>query len=162
MKIFISGSISIKKLPKIAIQKIDNIIKNNYEILLGDAKGIDSCVQKYLQKSQYRNVKIYCAGNSVRNNIGNWPINKIESAGETGRKLYTLKDKAMANDADYGMMIWDGKSEGTLNNISEMQIQNKKFYVVMEELIVSQDNIGKIIEINDKSKNEELIQTDLF
>ena len=162
MKIFISGSISIKKLPKIAVQKLDKIIKSNYEILLGDAKGVDSCVQKYLQKNDYQNVMIYCAGSNIRNNFGNWPVKSIQSTGETGRKLYTLKDKAMAKEADYGMMIWDGKSEGTLNNISEMRLHNKKFYVVLEELIVNQENIDAILEINNKTKNEDFIQTDMF
>jgi len=41
-KVFISGSISIKKLPKEAQKSIDNIINKGFEILVGDAKGVDS------------------------------------------------------------------------------------------------------------------------
>lgn len=32
----------------------------------------------------------------------------------------------MTKDADYGFMIWNGKSKGTLNNIINLTKQNKK------------------------------------
>lgn len=35
----------------------------------------------------------------------------------------------MANEADYGFMIWDGKSRGTLNNTINLVAQNKKVLV---------------------------------
>jgi len=41
-------------------------------IIIGDAKGIDSNVQRYLIKKGYENVIIYFAGELIRNNIGNW------------------------------------------------------------------------------------------
>jgi len=136
MKIFISGSISIKKLPKIAIEKIDNIIENKYTILIGDAKGVDSLVQKYLVEKNYNDVIVYCSGDNVRKNLGQWEIKKVISKnGEKGRALYTLKDTEMSNDADYGLMIWDEKSVGTLNNIVKMKSLNKKFYVIINDEI---------------------------
>jgi putative RNA 2'-phosphotransferase len=53
----------------------------------------------------------------VRNNIGNWHIVATQSEIKSGYDFYKQKDIAMANDCDYGFMIWDGKSRGTKNNI---------------------------------------------
>ena len=133
MKVFISGSIKIKEIPNCAIKKIDNIIESNLHILIGDAKGIDSLVQKYLQQKLYQNVTVYYAGNTLRNNLGNWPTKQVVSTKkEKGRELYTLKDLEMAIDANYGLMIWDGESKGTLSNIKEMKNRNKRFFVAID------------------------------
>lgn len=144
--VFISGSISITSLPQLAIQKVNNIIKNNLPVIIGDAAGVDSLVQRYLQENGYRNVIVYYAGNRIRNNIGNWFIKNVSSKNnETGRSLYTLKDIQMANDAKYGLMIWDGKSPGTLNNINQMKSQDKQFFVVVKEIIVDDKHIDLIL-----------------
>ena len=37
-----------------------------------------------------------------------------------GRDFYTQKDKAMALEADYGFVLWDGKSAGSINNVFEL------------------------------------------
>ena len=37
----------------------------------------------------------------------------------------------MAEDADYGFMIWDGNSKGTLNNIVNLLFRNKKVLVYL-------------------------------
>lgn len=157
MKIFLSGSISIKKIPIKAIEKIDSIIKHNYTILIGDAKGVDLNIQKYLQKKYYQNVTIYFAGENIRNNVGNWETKKIvANHNEKGRELYTLKDISMAQDADYALMIWDGESQGTLNNIKEMKRLEKKFYVVFDNFIVSNKNFDKLFSISVQEKAEQL------
>jgi len=154
MKIFISGSISIKQLPQIAAEKIDNIIKNEYTILVGDAKGIDYLVQKYLVKQNYKNVIVYCSSDKVRNNIGQWETKKIEGKkGEKGRALYTLKDIEMANDADYGLMIWDGKSSGTFHNAMTMKSLNKKFYIIINNENITDKEFESFIELR-MAKNE--------
>ena len=131
MKVFVSGSISIKNLPKKAIEEINSFINNEYTILIGDAFGVDYSVQKFLDEKRYNKVLIYYAGKTIRNNYGNWPtINVIALNNEKGRELYTLKDNQMATDSDFGFMIWDGKSKGTLHNIRFMEAQNKQFQVV--------------------------------
>jgi len=163
MKIFISGSISIKKLPEFAIEKLDNIIKKEYSVLIGDAKGADSIVQKYLKKKNYKNVVVYYAGKKIRNNFGNWNTNQILSKNnEKGRQLYTLKDIEMANDADFGLMIWDGKSEGTLNNISMMKSKNKRFLVIIEETIADEKLVESVLEIKSAQTGYEKSQIELF
>jgi SHS2 domain-containing protein len=47
------------------------------------------------------------------------------NAGEKGFDFYTLKDREMAREADYGFMVWDGKSRGTLNNIVNLLSETK-------------------------------------
>ena len=58
-KVFISGSISIKRLPKEALKSIDKIISNFFEIIVGDARGVDSLVQEYCDSRGYHNVTVY-------------------------------------------------------------------------------------------------------
>ncbi len=137
MKVFISGSISIKTIPQIAIDKLNNIIEQNLTIIIGDANGIDSLVQKYLFEKNYSNVLVYHSGVSIRNNIGNWKTVTVPANNLTGRAFYTIKDKQMAKDADFGMMIWDGHSKGTKANISEMISLHKHFYIIQGETISS-------------------------
>ena len=75
---------------------------------------------------------------------------------EKGRDLYTLKDISMAEDADYGLMVWDGESKGTLNNILLMKKLNKKFFVVLDGLVVSNNQIDDVIKIRDIEKEQQL------
>jgi hypothetical protein len=141
MNIFISGSRSINKLPDSTIEKIDSIINRNCTILTGDTKGVDAQVQKYLSKKKYDNVIVYFTGKEARNNAGKWKAKAIAgNINKEGRELYAPKDIAMANDADYALMIWDGLSIGTLNNIKEMKNRNKGFCVVVDGTLYDEDN----------------------
>jgi hypothetical protein len=163
MKVFISGSISISNLPSSAIRKIDNIIDKNFTIVIGDAKGIDLQVQKYLLKKKYNNVIVYYAGTKIRNNVGSWNTNNIQNENnKKGRELYTLKDIAMAKDSDYGLMIWDGESKGTLNNILSMKNENKRFFVILDGLVVDERNIDAIINMQNAQVEILKIQPELF
>jgi len=143
MNVFISGSISIKNLPNIAIEEINNYIEKESIFLIGDAYGVDYCVQRPLNDLKYSKVIIYYAGETIRNNYGNWEtINIIGQNNEKGRELFTLKDIQMSVDSDFGFMIWDGKSKGTLNNIRLMKAQNKQFRVVINNEIVSENKLN--------------------
>jgi hypothetical protein len=44
--------------------------------------------------------------------------------------MYQMKDVAMAQDADCGLMIWDGKSRGTKFNIKNITKLNKKMTIL--------------------------------
>jgi hypothetical protein len=157
MNVFISGSISINSLPKPAI----NIINQNITVCIGDARGADLLVQKYLFKKQYNNVTVYFAGDKIRNNIGNWQVKRIEtSITKKTREFYTVKDEVMAKDADYGLMIWDGQSKGTLNNIYNMKAANKKFFVILNGMIAKDDNIDYLLSLSKKTAHNP--QPDLF
>ena len=125
-KVFISGSMAIKKISLDVLARVDNIIESGYQVLVGDADGVDTSIQTYLLERNAQSVLVYCAGNQPRNNIGDWPVNKIETKYSIGTRAYfTAKDLAMAEDCDYGLMIWDAKSTGTLSNAIEL-LKRKK------------------------------------
>jgi len=128
-KVFIGGSISIKSLDDNIIARLNGIINKNLTILIGDAYGADKEVQQYFASHKYKAVTVYACNNRARNNIGAWNINSIQANGLYGRELYTQKDIAMTNDCDMALMIWDGKSIGTLNNIKRIRSLNKRCIV---------------------------------
>lgn len=69
MKIFIAGPRAITKLDDNIVLKLNNICNKNYDILIGDAKGIDTCVQQYLYSRLYQNVTVFATNGLARNNI---------------------------------------------------------------------------------------------
>lgn len=129
IKVFIGGSQSIRKLPASVAAGIDKIMEGDFTVLIGDASGIDACVQKYLAEKAYANALVFCTG-VCRNNAGGWKtIVGPATAGERGFDFYALKDWEMAREADYGFMVWDGKSKGTLNNVLNLLSENKSALV---------------------------------
>lgn len=126
MKVFIAGAREIRDLKSTVIDKLNNIIKKEYDIFVGDANGVDKNVQEFLNKKNYKKVTVYSMEKS-RNNIGNWEnIKVISNLTVKTRAYFTEKDKKMAEEADIGFMIWNKKSEGTLNNIINLLILEKK------------------------------------
>jgi hypothetical protein len=147
-KVFIGGSIKITRLNKDLERRIDNIIQKEYVIFIGDAPGADKAVQKYLFDKMYKNVRIFCMGNECRNNAGNWKTSNIIGEKSNSRKdyfYYSIKDMEMAREADYGFMIWDGKSKGTLNNIINLLKLNKKILAYFSPT----KEFCKLINLND-------------
>lgn len=128
--IFIGGSRKIRHLTQPVLQRLDNIITNQFTVLVGDASGVDVQVQTYLVAHNYRNVTVFCTGHSCRNNIGQWETRNVAvEKGSKGFDFYAVKDLAMAKEANYGLMIWDAKSKGTLNNILNLLRLDKKTVV---------------------------------
>ncbi len=133
-KVFIAGSINIKTLHSAVKERIDKIIALNYHIIVGDANGVDAAIQLYLSQNKFDNVTVYCTGNTPRNNINQWPVFKVLSKFTEGsRAFFTAKDLQMALDADYGFMVWDTKSTGTLKNTIELLKQKKKAVVFINK-----------------------------
>ena len=133
MKIFISGSKSLSKLPELAKIFIDQFIENNDEILIGDCYGVDAVVQKHLESKGFSNITVYCSGVNPRNNFTSSA--KIHSCAEaakglTGRAFHYVKDVQMAKDCDQALMIWDGKSKGTAENLKRIKEMGKPFVVI--------------------------------
>lgn len=157
MKVFIAGAIKITTLEPEVIKKLDNIIEKNFEVLLGDASGIDSLVQGYIAKRKYMNVKIYATNGQVRNNIGRWEVCSVMSERKTrDRAYFTVKDEKMAEDSDIGFMIWNGESQGTLNNMINLLSENKRvcLYMAGEKrtiILKSISDLEKVIEKLDEA-----------
>ena len=119
--VFIGGSISIKSLDNKIKEKLDSIIDKGYKVVIGDANGVDSLVQGYLNDKGYRDVVVYYTNDKCRNNIGNWESKSVESDRSlTAYLMYQAKDKAMSEVCDIGFMLWDGVSRGTKANIERL------------------------------------------
>lgn len=131
-KVFIGGSRRITKLSPAVINRLDNIIKHDFTILIGDANGADKCVQSYVSGKNYDKVIIFCMGEMCRNNLGDWETRRIATdISERNFSYYATKDLAMAQEASYGFMIWDAKSAGTLNNVVNLLKEDKKVLVYL-------------------------------
>jgi len=128
--VFIGGSRRITRLNGAVRKRIDRIIEQDLPVLVGDANGADKAVQRYLHSKGYRNVEVFCSGGRCRNNLGDWPLRAIPVKGrKKGFAFYATKDRAMAEGATYGLMLWDGKSRGTLMNVFRLVRRNKKVVV---------------------------------
>ena len=134
MKIFIAGSRDICALDNYTQAKLDSICSKGYEVLIGDCYGVDALVQTYLSLRKYEKVTVYASMGRTRNNVGNWNVRSIPPPkGIYGYRLYEMKDMAMADDADFGFMIWNGKSRGTHRNIERLRRQGKRVLVHLPE-----------------------------
>ena len=126
MKIFLAGAKNITNLDLPIQSKIMSICRQHHDILVGDCYGVDSAVQKLCVDFGYPNVTVYASNGRARNNLGNWEVKNIPVEKTTrGFAFYRQKDIAMGLDADCGLMIWDGKSKGTLSNIVHLVTQHK-------------------------------------
>lgn len=132
--VFVSGSMKIKKLDPLFKQRLSNLASSGLNIVVGDADGADTSIQSVLRDLHATNVSVYCSGSIPRNNVGDWPIEKIFSPSKPGtRAFFTAKDIEMARIADFGLMIWDARSAGTLSNIIELLNRNKTSVVFVNK-----------------------------
>lgn len=124
--VMISGSRSIADISK-GLESIDRIMELGFEIILGDAPGVDCKVQEYLASKNYQKVKVYYAqwsGNGKPRNT-----NGFDTVGVPGS--YADRDRMMCSLCDYGLALWDGVSRGTRDNINATG--NKTKVIVIEK-----------------------------
>lgn len=130
-RVFIGGSRAVARLPAEVRKRLDKIIGGGLTVLVGDAAGADKAVQRYLHDRGYTEVVVFVAGTTARNNVGGWPIRRVDPAGarKGTRAFFATKDRAMTDEATVGLMLWDGESEGTLANVLRLLQQRKKVVV---------------------------------
>ena len=132
--VFIAGSIKIKRLDRKFKDRIDKVLASGFAVVVGDADGADSAIQSYLFERGGSNITVYCSGSRARNNVGSWPIRSVTTDFSPGTRAYfTAKDLAMAEAADYGLMMWDATSTGTLSNVIELLGRKKKSAVFVNK-----------------------------
>lgn len=110
-KIVISGCRDFNNYD-LAKQYIDfciNNIKKKYELvfLSGGCKGVDLLGEQYAKENGY-DLEIYPA---------NWE--------KYGKAAGPIRNKKMAEDCDYVICFWDGKSRGTKSMINYARMLNK-------------------------------------
>lgn len=132
--VFIAGSMNIKHLDLRVKERIAKIPASGFDIVVGDADGADTSIQHHLHSLGPSKTTVYCSGPSPRNNVGGWPVHSVETRHSPGsRAFFTAKDLAMAEVADFGLMIWDAKSTGTLSNVIELLTRKKKSVVFVSK-----------------------------
>jgi hypothetical protein len=129
-KVFIGGSRRISHLNEQLRKRLDQIVQKELQVLLGDANGADKAVQAYLAECGYRNVQIFCSAGDCRNNLGPWEIKSVKPPHHRRDfEFFTAKDAAMAEEADVGLMLWDGESSGTVVNAARLIAAGKPVVV---------------------------------
>lgn len=133
-RVFIAGSMNIKHLDPKVKERIDNIVDQDFEVVVGDADGADTSIQWHLFNHGTTKTTVYCSGSLPRNNVGDWPVQSVSTSyAEGSRAFFTAKDICMAEVADIGLMIWDTKSTGTLSNVVELLSRKKKSVVFVNK-----------------------------
>jgi probable addiction module antidote protein len=116
--IFIGGSRNVSRLSGQVKERLNKVIEKGHRVIVGDANGADKAVQKHLLEAAYNRVTVFCSGNFPRNNLGQWHTrNVVPPKSAQGFQFYAAKDREMAREADFGLMIWDNKSAGTILNV---------------------------------------------
>ena len=131
-RVFLGGSRKVSRLNDTIRKRLQEIADRDLEVVVGDANGADRALQAQLAAWNYPRVTVYHVGRAPRNNVGGWPTRQIETPrGAKGFAFYTVKDRAMAYDADCGLMLWDGESRGTLSNVEVLTEQGKAVAVYL-------------------------------
>ena len=119
--VFVGGSRRISRLNVEVRKRLEQIVEKQLAVLIGDANGADKAIQDFFRARNYPNVVVFCTEGHCRNNLGQWPVMPIKAPHQTRDfEYFTAKDAAMAREADFGLMLWDGTSAGTLVNVARL------------------------------------------
>lgn len=117
MKIIIAGSRGITKISTLN-KTVDRLLWINPKffdhlsaIISGTANGVDKLGEQWAQF------------NSI-------PVIKMPADWNThGKAAGPIRNAAMAEIADFAIILWDGSSPGTLNMLQNMQKLNKPYFL---------------------------------
>jgi hypothetical protein len=125
--VFVGGSRHVSRLPSEFRQRLDNLADAHHRILVGDANGADKAVQQYFAERHYSDVTVFCSGDGCRNNVGNWKTRTIAPPdGARGFQFHAAKDREMAREAEFGLMVWDGKKPWQRSEYSSARAGGKE------------------------------------
>ena len=125
-KVFLSGSRRISRLPAEVRRRLEEMIRRELTILVGDANGADKAIQTYFAEQRYPNVLVFCTAGDCRNNVGGWPVRAVDAPHRARDfAFFTAKDAVMAEEADVGLALWDGQSSGTIVNVARLVVRSK-------------------------------------
>ncbi|HEY0151443.1 MAG TPA: hypothetical protein VGB92_05560 [Longimicrobium sp.] len=134
-RVFLGGSRKVSRLNESIRARLGEIVRRNLQIVIGDANGADRAMQRQLAEWGYRDVVVYFVGSAPRNNEGGWPMQHVPTPPSVrGFDFYSVKDRAMAEAAECGLMLWDGVSRGTLANVETLASAGKPVAVYVSPL----------------------------
>lgn len=120
-RVFLGGSRKMSRLNDPIRARLQEIVRRGMQVLIGDANGADKALQRQLADWGYPHVVVYFVGKEPRNNLGSWVERQVATPrGARGFDFYSVKDRAMAEAAECGIMLWDGESRGTLANVETL------------------------------------------
>ena len=160
--VFLSGSRKVSRLPSDVIARLDNIISSGFDVVTGDANGADKAMQRHFAEKNYHRIRIYFVGEAPRNNVGGWVQERVEvPSGYRGRDFYSQKDRYMAKIADYGLVVWDGKSPGSVQNMLWLLENGKKGVVYHNatrsfHTIRTLDDLVNVLKLSDTESIREI------
>lgn len=118
LKVFLSGSLAIRSLPSQVVDDLNRYTTQGVTLLVGDAPGADALFQHHLVGASYADVEVFHSGHAPRFNLGDWSTYFVDSGlASRGKALHGAKDREMSEQCDHGLMVWDGKSAGTIANV---------------------------------------------
>ena len=124
--VFLGGSRRVTRLNKVIRDRLDQIMRRRLTVYIGDANGADRAMQRHFAESRYSNVVVYAVASHLRNNLGSWHVELVTPPERSkGYEMFAAKDLLMAERAAAGLMLWDGKSRGTLENIRNLLARGK-------------------------------------
>ncbi len=149
--VFLGGSRRIARLNEGIRSKLDKLLDRGLWMVVGDANGADRALQQHLADRGYERVVVYAVTGMLRNNVGDWKVRFVDAPKRArGFDLYSVKDAQMAKDASYGLMLWDGKSRGTLENVRNLLALGKPVEVHLDParrfVSLSKTNLAAILE----------------
>jgi hypothetical protein len=132
--VFISGSAKIKNLNEEMCRCLDNLMKRDVRVIVGDCYGVDILAQKYLKNNGFEDVTVYTSTETPRrcefpNFVSMWK----QSQGKTGEDFYQVKDREMCNQCDEAIAFWNGVSYGVKCNIDRLKAMNKPTTVIIDQ-----------------------------
>jgi len=143
-KIFISWSMSIKRLPLKIERTLDLLIEKKYKILVWDAVWIDELIQDFFCKKKYFYVFVYSISYPrvyKTEKFKNIKV-KIDENIKDLRERQTQKDIFMTEQSDVSLVIWDWKSKWSYNNIIRLLKNNKEVQVFYNNNFINKENLN--------------------
>lgn len=130
MKVVLGGSRHLEYVPQEVGARLTEWMDGSCEFLVGDAPGTDRAFQMYLKSKKYLAVTVYTSADEIRNNLGNWQVERVESGLKSkSNAVHAFKDRKMSQIANIGLMIWDCKSAGTLSNVIDLVRKGKNCFI---------------------------------
>lgn len=143
-KVFISGSMWIKKFsPK--IEKIlYTLIEKKYKILVWDAYWVDELIQDFFCNKNYFYVFVYSISNPriYKSEKFKSIKVKIDESIKDLRERQSQKDIFMTEQTDISFVIWDWKSKWSYNNIIRLLEKNKEIQVFYNDCFIEKENLN--------------------
>jgi len=130
VKVVLGGSRHLEYVPQEVGERLTEWMEASCEFLVGDAPGTDRAFQLFLKSKKFPAVTVYTSADEIRNNLGNWQVEKVESGLKSkSNAVHAFKDRKMSQIADIGLMIWDCQSAGTLSNVIDLLGQGKNCFI---------------------------------